>query len=95
MVSGVITIVNLILRTVIQKLSLYEKHDTLTNHRISVALKLIVARFTNTAIIPFIVSSTRDFKDWNEEGGLTSDIFYLIIALAFVDPFLFLVNMGY
>ena len=91
MVSAlVITIINAALRTVIQRLSLYEKHDTLTNHRVSVASKLLFARFTNTAIVPILVS--RSFSDWQREGGLVGDIFYLMLSLAFVDPIMYLIN---
>lgn len=67
----------------------------MTNHRISVAFKLIIARFANTAIVPFLVSFYNGWEDLYDEGGLVSDIFYLLIALAFVDPILYLFNFGY
>ena len=50
------------MRSIIQKLSLYEKQDTLTNHRVSVALKLLFARFFNTAIVPLLVAITTNDK---------------------------------
>jgi hypothetical protein len=89
--SIIITGVNYFLRVVIRKFSLYEKHDTLTNHHISVALKLSYARFLNTAIVPIIINYS--FNSWIEEGGLVSDIFYLMLSIAFLDPFLNLINI--
>jgi hypothetical protein len=60
--SCVITIINMALRIVVRRFSLYEKHETYSNHNISVAMKLTIARFLNTAIVPILVN--RSFTRW-------------------------------
>lgn len=81
----------MILRKVVRSMSEYEKHDTWTANSISIAFKLTVARFVNTSIIPLIINSS--FNSWIETGGLVSNIFYLILSVAFLDPFLYLINL--
>ena len=89
--SCVITIINMALRIVVRRFSLYEKHETYSNHNISVAMKLTIARFLNTAIVPILIN--RSFERWEEEGGLVSDIFYLLITISFLDSFLYLISI--
>lgn len=55
-ISLIITIINSSLRTVIRKLSLYEESETMTAYNLSVALKLTLVRFVNTAIVPLVVN---------------------------------------
>jgi hypothetical protein len=85
--------VNTFLKVVIRRFSLFEKHDTYTSHNISVAFKLTLARFINSAIVPLLIN--RQFDDWNKDGGLASKIFFLTISISFVDPFLYLINIPY
>jgi hypothetical protein len=49
-------------------------------------MKLVMARFVNTAIVPVIVNiySNR----WFIDGGLTADFFSIMISIAFLDPIL-------
>ena len=89
--SCVITIINMSLRIVVRRFSLYEKHETYSNHNISVAMKLTMARFLNTAIVPILIN--RAFDRWTAEGGLVSDIFYLILSISFLDPLLYWINI--
>jgi hypothetical protein len=55
-------------------------------------MKLVIARFVNTAIVPVIVNiySSR----WFIDGGLVSDIFSIMISISFVDPIVQLMNIG-
>ncbi len=55
-ISLVITAINSSLRTVVRKLSLYEESETITAYNLSVALKLTLVRFVNTAIVPLVVN---------------------------------------
>lgn len=91
--SVFVIIVNIALKTVIRKVSLYEKHDTYTSHNISVAFKLTLARFINTAIVPLLIN--RGFENWLKPGGLVNDIFFLILSISFLDPILYLINPLY
>jgi len=67
-ISLVIVLVNIILTLVVSKFSLYEKHDTITSHNLSVAIKLTVGRSLNTCLIPLLVNL--DPKKWFDYGGL-------------------------
>ena len=60
--SITVTLVNMILRNVVRKMSTYEKHDTWTADSVSIAFKLTAARFVNTSIIPLLINST--FDSW-------------------------------
>jgi len=88
----VILFINTILKHVVVYLTVFERHETRTAYNLSVALKLVIARFVNTAIVPVIVNiySNR----WFVDGGLVSDFFSIMISIAFVDPILDLLNIG-
>jgi hypothetical protein len=58
----------------------------MTAYNLSVAMKLVLVRFANTAIVPIIVNIKSE--RWFVDGGLVSDIFSIMISLAFVDPIL-------
>lgn len=81
------------LKTVVRKFSQYEKYETLTAMDISVAFKLTLARFVNTALVPIMVNG--DASKWFLNGGLVSDVFYIIVLACFLDPIMFLVDPAY
>ena len=91
--SIVVVIINIALRTVVRQLSIKEKHETYTAYNISVAFKLTIARFVNTSIVPIVVNYMVD--RWFKEGGLSTDIFYIMISISFLDPILYVVDVGY
>lgn len=82
----VIIAINKMLNTVVRNLSVKEKQETYTAYNLSVAFKLALARFINTAIVPVIINQATD--RWFVDGGLVSDIFSIMISIAFVDPIL-------
>lgn len=88
-----VVIVNNALRFVVRKFSLSEKHSTLTAYNISVAFKLTMARFINTSIIPIVVNYK--YEQYFNNGGLIPDVFYLILAISFVDPIMYWVDIPY
>ena len=63
------------------ELSKKEMHETLTEFNISVAFKLTFCRFLNTALVPLIVNIKAE--SWFQDGGLVTDIFYIIVSLSF------------
>lgn len=63
-----------------------EKHETYTAYNLSVAFKLTFARFINTSIVPIVINVTT--SRWFVDGGLVSDIFYVMISISFLDPLL-------
>jgi hypothetical protein len=80
------------LRTVVRTLSIKEKHETYTAYNLSVAFKLTLVRFINTAIVPCIVniSSNR----WFVKGGLVSDAFSIMISISFTEPITYVLDIG-
>jgi hypothetical protein len=85
-VAFVIILINNILKWVVRYLTEKERHETYTAFNISVAVKLMLARFVNTAILPVIINIQSDM--WFNEGGLVSDLFSIMISISFVDPVL-------
>ena len=55
-VAFVIILINIILKSVVRYLTSKERHETYTAYNLSVALKLMIARFVNTAIVPVIIN---------------------------------------
>lgn len=55
--SLVIIVTNISLRSVVRFFSILERHETYTAYNLSVAFKLAVVRFVNTAIVPTVVTS--------------------------------------
>jgi len=96
-VSFTITFINSSLRIVVRKFSDYEQNETLTAHNLSVALKLTLVRFINTALVPITIN--RQFTDGNDEwfgqGGLINDVFYIFLSIGFLDTFLYLTDYMY
>ena len=70
-----------------------EKHETYTSYNLSVALKLTIGRFVNTSIVPIIVNISSD--RWFTNGGLVSDIFYIMLSISFLDPILYYFDVFY
>lgn len=73
-------------------LSLKEKHETQTAYNLSVAFKLTLCMFINTALVPVLVNIYA--YRWFVSGGLISDIFSIMIAISFIDPIKKIFNVG-
>jgi len=86
-------VVNNGLRFVVRRFSLSEKHSTLTAYNLSVAFKLTMARFINTSVIPIVVNYT--YEEYFNAGGLIPDVFYLILAISFVDPIMYWIDIPF
>ena len=84
--------VNTNLRKVIRDLTVKERHETYTAYNISVATKLTITRFFNSAIVPVLVNVYAG--NWFKDGGLISDIFTLMISLSFIRPIKEGLNLG-
>jgi len=80
MCSLVIAIINYILKLIVRRFSLSEKHETLTKMNVSVAIKLTIARFLNSSVILVIVNP--DPKDWFKGGNLAYDAIILILLMS-------------
>ena len=82
--SLVIVIVNELLLFVMRRISRAEKHSTLTNLNVSVALKLTLARFLNSSLILLFVNNKPE--NWFKEGDLAYEASLLICIMAFSPP---------
>jgi len=70
-----------------------EQHETKTAYNISIALKLVIVRFVNTAIVPVIININSD--RWFVDGGLISDFFSIMCTTSILDPLLTYINPVY
>ena len=84
--------INALLAKIIRVLSAYEQHETYSKYNVSVAVKLTIATFINTAIIPMFVNIGK--HKWFTRGGLMEDIFYNTFFVAIVSPLLYLFDFG-
>lgn len=91
--SIIVASINLILRTVMRGLTSKERDKTYTNYNASVTIKLYIAMFINTAIIPYITKF--DKNDWFGIGGLVVDIYLIMILINFFNPFFYYFNFTY
>ncbi len=60
--------INRIFSMVTMKLTDFEKHETKTANNLSTAIKLTIAKFANTSLVPVLVNLT--FKNWNLNSEL-------------------------
>ena len=68
--------------------SIKEAQETYTAYNLSVAFKLAICRFVNTAIVPTVVNYS--YTRWFPDGGLVSDYFSIMISVSFIDPILYI-----
>ena len=90
--SGSVKFINIMLLSVIRYLSIKEKHETYTGYNLSVAFKLTVVRFVNTAIVPTVVNALSD--RWFCNGGLVSVYFSIMISMSLTTPLTYLFDVG-
>ena len=92
--SSLITIVvNSILVYIIRLMSSYEKHSTYTKYDLSVATKLMLSTFINSAILPIIINNEKSL--WFTSSGLAPTIFFNTLSIAFVSPILTFFSVPY
>jgi len=77
---------------VVRRFTDYEKHSTVTDINVSVAVKLTLARFLNTSII--IVLVNKNTRNWFEGGSVAYDASFLMMIMAFQKPLLYALNIG-
>jgi len=77
----------------VRKLSIKENHETYTAYNLSVAFKLGIVRFINTAIVPTVINSAPN--RWFPDGGLVSDYFSIMVAVSVTDPLLYILDFSF
>ena len=95
MISGfssfAIWFVNTTLKYVIRRLTVSERHSSITDLNISVGLKLTLARFINSSLLLLIINFNVATL-WFDKAGLVYDATVLMILMAVTDPILYLIN---
>lgn len=91
--SFVIIATNQSLRIMVRKLSIKENHETYTAYNLSVAFKLGIVRFINTAIVPTVINASPN--RWFPDGGLVSDYFSIMIAVSVTDPLIYILDFSF
>jgi len=90
--SFVVIIINNMLLSVVRILSVKERHETHTGYNLSVAFKLALVRFINTAIVPTVVNAASD--GWFTTGGLVSIYFSIMISMSVTTPLTNFLDVG-
>jgi len=83
---------NIIIKNLIKFLSRYEKEETLTAFNLNISLKIVIATFINTALIPLLIYQS---TDWFTNYGLINDVILYVLSINFVKPTLDLISPSY
>lgn len=76
-------VINNLLSMVIKELTTFEKHQTGTDHNLSLVIKLLISQFFNTAMIYYIISKILP-KPMLSSAGLVVTITSLITVSGFI-----------
>lgn len=87
LVSLIIVFINGCLTLSVKKFALSENRSTETHLNISIASKLSLAQFANTALLTLAANYFIDSKRIWSNDGLINDVFYIILTQAIVIPF--------
>ncbi|KRX03843.1 hypothetical protein PPERSA_04638 [Pseudocohnilembus persalinus] len=86
-VSFVVVFINGCLTIFIKRFSAKESRSTETHLNVSIAEKLTIAQFTNTALLTLAANFIISVDDVWSDNGLIVDIFYIAIVQAVLFPF--------
>lgn len=86
--SIIIIMINFIIARSTRYFASFERPHTVTAYNASVAIKLTIAMFFNTAVIAIIVNYDWE-EDWFKPGGLITDATYILISNAIVSPIIY------
>lgn len=83
-----VVVINMLLSRITRVFTSYEKHITNTSYNTSVAAKLTIALFLNSALVPFVVN----WDDFYSEHGLAKEVCYIMLANALFYPIAYVFN---
>ena len=81
-------IINMMLSRITRVFTEYEKHITNTSYNTSVAVKLTIALFLNSALVPLVVH----WGDFYSRHGLAEEVDYVMLANALFYPIAYILN---
>ena len=85
-IAAVILVISIIINFVSRLMSSLEHHHSYTAENLFVSWKLTVLLTLNSMLFPLLVHKTTN--GWYIPDGLAPNIFYIVIAAAFVKPFM-------
>ena len=88
--SIVVAVMNFILKKIMLKLTLMEKDNTFTKYNLSVTIKYFVATAINTVLIPLVTNL--DKSTWFTSGGLVVEVFFNLVILCFITPWIYVLS---
>ena len=91
--AWIVSFFNIFLKIAARYLTEKEQHDTYTENKLSVTIKMVVAMYVNSAIIPLGINFSH--SEWFVSSGLLSDVFYHTLSIWFFGPLLYLYDIGY
>ena len=83
-----VVIINMLLSRITRIFTGYEKHTTNTSYNTSVAVKLTIALFLNSALVPLVVH----WGDFYSRHGLAEEANYVMLANALFYPIAYVLN---
>ena len=94
--TGIISIVNIILEIILEILTKNEKHISLTNFNLSFSVKLTICTFVNSAIVPLISSiyANLEILEINYDL-LLSNMLMMFAVNSVVSPLMWTFNVGF
>jgi hypothetical protein len=90
MASGMIAFINSFLVFFVRAITSGERHETQTKHNVSVAFKLLVARFLNSSLVLVLINTNPN--TWFRGGDLVYEASILIAIMAMQTPVLTIAN---
>jgi cytochrome bd-type quinol oxidase subunit 2 len=84
----IVSSINFLLGRIVRILTHAEKHTSYTSYHLSVMVKLVLAMYVNTAIIPLLINSRP--SQWFTSSGLSADIFFNTLAVCFFGPIVYI-----
>jgi hypothetical protein len=84
----IISIINFTLGQAVRILTNIENHTSYTRYHLSVMVKLVLAMFINTALIPLALNYSS--SEWFTSSGLVGDIFFNTLSTCFFGPLMYI-----
>lgn len=88
-----VVIANFVLGRFVRRFSSFQRHKTYSEYHISVAIKLSLAMFINTAIVPLLINYKPEH--WFTASGLVQDVTLNLLGVCFISPLTYIFDPRY
>ena len=94
--TGAISIVNIIFQGILESLTKLERHMSITHHNLSFSIKLTLFTFVNSAIVPLISNLFTNLKNLTINYELlVSNMLMMFLVNSLVSPLMWTFNIGF